>query len=155
MLIVEGQNDKLTIAARLKQGGRTDSTLLLAGAMMFPHSAPIEARATGSISPGSRLDEIRARGTLRVGMPGDYPPFGLRDKATGLWKGLDVDEAVMMAKAVVLLIIWHILDRIIWHTLVPATPCWPAEAPESSNLRTKCACSTHSRLRFGAGAPNN
>ena len=60
-LIVEGQNDKLTIAARLKQGGRTVSTLLLAGAMMFPLSAPIEAQATRSISPGSRLDEIRAR----------------------------------------------------------------------------------------------
>jgi cyclohexadienyl dehydratase len=50
-------------------------------------------------SPVSRLDEILSRGTLRVGMPGDYLPFGLRDKATGQWKGLDVDEAGMMAKA--------------------------------------------------------
>jgi cyclohexadienyl dehydratase len=97
--IVEEQNSKFKIAAKLKQLGYTVSTLLLAGAMMFPLSAPIEAQAAGSISPGSRLDEIRARGTLRVGMPGDYLPFGLCDKATGQWKGLDVDEAIMMAKA--------------------------------------------------------
>jgi cyclohexadienyl dehydratase len=67
--------------------------------MIFPLSASIEAQAAGSIGPASRLDEIRARGTFRVGMPGDYLPFGLCDKATGQWKGLDVDEAILMAKA--------------------------------------------------------
>ncbi len=47
----------------------------------------------------SRLDAILAAGTLRVGMPGDYRPFGLRDAATGDWQGLDVDEARAMAAA--------------------------------------------------------
>lgn len=67
--------------------------------MIFLFSAAVEAQTAGSLSPSSRLDEILARGALRVGMPGDYLPFGLRDKTTGQWKGLDVDEAVIMAKA--------------------------------------------------------
>jgi len=50
-------------------------------------------------APASRLDEIVSRGTLRVGMPGDYLPFALRDHATGQWQGLDVDEVGAMAKA--------------------------------------------------------
>ncbi len=47
----------------------------------------------------SRLDAILARGTLRVGMPGDYRPFGLHDKAADTWEGMDVDEAAAMARA--------------------------------------------------------
>ncbi len=47
----------------------------------------------------SRLDVILAAGVLRVGMPGDYAPFGVRDKASGDWQGLDVDEAGAMAAA--------------------------------------------------------
>lgn len=61
--------------------------------LMFPcalHAQP---------ASNSKLDEILARGTLRVGMPGDYLPFALRDKLTGHWQGLDVDEAGAMAKA--------------------------------------------------------
>ena len=50
-------------------------------------------------APASRLDAIVARGTLRVGMPGDYRPFGLHDKTADTWEGLDVDEATAMAKA--------------------------------------------------------
>ena len=52
-----------------------------------------------SAQPASRLDAILARGSLRVGMPGDYRPFGLHDAATGAWEGLDVDEATAMAAA--------------------------------------------------------
>jgi cyclohexadienyl dehydratase len=59
----------------------------------------LHAEPARSSSPGSRLDVILARGTLRVGMPGDYLPFGLYDKANGQWEGLDVDEARAMAKA--------------------------------------------------------
>ena len=50
-------------------------------------------------APVSRLDAILAAGVLRVGMPGDYRPFGLHDPVTGAWDGLDVDEARLMAAA--------------------------------------------------------
>lgn len=47
----------------------------------------------------SRLDEIVARGTLRVGLTGDYRPFSLRDKDTGAYSGLDVEMAGDLAAA--------------------------------------------------------
>jgi cyclohexadienyl dehydratase len=75
-------------------------TLLTTTSVMLLSFSPVLcAQTAGSKVPASKLDEIRAHGALRVGMPGDYLPFGLRDKASGLWKGLDVDEAGLMAKA--------------------------------------------------------
>jgi len=47
----------------------------------------------------SRLDDIIKRGTLRVGMTGDYLPFSSLDKATGAFRGFDVDMAEMLGKA--------------------------------------------------------
>jgi cyclohexadienyl dehydratase len=47
----------------------------------------------------SKLDAILTRGTLRVGLTGDYRPFSLRDKATGSFEGLDVDMAESLARA--------------------------------------------------------
>ena len=47
----------------------------------------------------SRLDEIVARGTLRVALTGDYRPFSLLDKATGQYAGLDVDMANSLAES--------------------------------------------------------
>jgi cyclohexadienyl dehydratase len=47
----------------------------------------------GGAAAQSRLDEIVARGTLRVGLTGDYRPFSARDKDTGAYSGLDVDMA--------------------------------------------------------------
>jgi cyclohexadienyl dehydratase len=41
----------------------------------------------------SRLDEIIKRGTLRVGMTGDYLPFTFFDKETTKFRGFDVDMA--------------------------------------------------------------
>jgi cyclohexadienyl dehydratase len=40
----------------------------------------------------SRLDDILARGVLRVGATGDYPPFATR-AADGTYAGLDIDMA--------------------------------------------------------------
>ena len=45
------------------------------------------------------LDEIVARGTLKVGMTGDYRPFSERNKTSGVFEGLDVDMANELAKA--------------------------------------------------------
>ncbi|WP_216856280.1 transporter substrate-binding domain-containing protein [Acidisphaera sp. S103] len=53
--------------------------------------------ATGAVAQ-SRLDDIAARGTLRVGMTGDYRPFSQRDAAGG-YTGLDVDMANNLAEA--------------------------------------------------------
>lgn len=47
----------------------------------------------------SVLDTILARGTLRVGLTGDYRPFSLLDKGAGRYEGLDVDMAERLAKA--------------------------------------------------------
>ena len=46
-----------------------------------------------------RLDEIRARGHLIVGVKGDYHPFGVRDD-TGKLVGYDIDVAHGLAEAV-------------------------------------------------------
>lgn len=47
----------------------------------------------------TRLDEIVARGVLRVGLTGDYRPFSLLDKTTGQYSGIDVDLANRLARA--------------------------------------------------------
>jgi len=47
----------------------------------------------------SRLDDIVKRGTLRVGMTGDYLPFSYLDKATQQFRGFDVDMAEALGNA--------------------------------------------------------
>jgi len=47
----------------------------------------------------SRLDDIIKRGTLRVGMTGDYAPFSYLDKATSTFRGFDVDMAEALGTA--------------------------------------------------------
>jgi cyclohexadienyl dehydratase len=47
----------------------------------------------------SRLDQIISRGTLRVGMTGDYRPFTFLDKQTQKFGGFDVDMAESLGKA--------------------------------------------------------
>ena len=47
----------------------------------------------------SRLDDIVSRGTLRVGLTGDYRPFSLLDKGNGQYAGIDVDMATNLAEA--------------------------------------------------------
>jgi cyclohexadienyl dehydratase len=47
----------------------------------------------------SRLDEIMARGTLRVGLTGDYMPFSAYDPATASFTGFDVEMAGALGKA--------------------------------------------------------
>jgi cyclohexadienyl dehydratase len=56
------------------------------------------ATAQQSAAP-SRLDDIIKRGTLRVGMTGDYLPFSSLDKTTSAFQGFDVDMAEALGKA--------------------------------------------------------
>jgi cyclohexadienyl dehydratase len=48
----------------------------------------------------SRLDAIVTRGTLRIGMTGDYLPFTYFDKTTSAFRGFDVDMAEALGKAI-------------------------------------------------------
>jgi cyclohexadienyl dehydratase len=59
----------------------------------FLLAAPAQAQQS------SRLDDIINRGTLRVGMTGDYLPFTYIDKATSKFRGFDVDMAEALGKA--------------------------------------------------------
>lgn len=52
---------------------------------------PVAAMAGDA--PQSRLDDILARGTLRVGTTGDYRPFTFLNKETNQFEGYDVDIA--------------------------------------------------------------
>ena len=47
----------------------------------------------------SRLEAIVKRGTLRIGMTGDYAPFSVFDAATSTFRGFDVDMAESIGKA--------------------------------------------------------
>src|ERR1700716_1732652 len=55
--------------------------------------------ASAHAEQASRLDEIMKRGTLRVGMTGDYLPFAYLDKETSKFRGFDVDMAEALGKA--------------------------------------------------------
>jgi len=60
---------------------------------LFVAPAPVLAQT------GNRLDEVMARGTLRVGSTGDYKPFTYRDPSDGDFKGMDIEMAGLLAKA--------------------------------------------------------
>jgi cyclohexadienyl dehydratase len=49
--------------------------------------------------PASRLDDILAKGVLRVGSTGDYKPFTYLDKTTNQFSGFDIDYAENLGKA--------------------------------------------------------
>ena len=68
---------------------------MLAGLVAALFLMTASAQAQGS----SRLDEIQKRGTLRVGMTGDYLPCSHLDKATSKFSGFDVDMAETLGKA--------------------------------------------------------
>src|SRR3984893_1948707 len=55
--------------------------------------------ASAHAQQDSRLDEIMKRGTLRVGLTGDYLPFSSLDKASSTFRGFDVDMAEALGKA--------------------------------------------------------
>jgi cyclohexadienyl dehydratase len=59
----------------------------------------LTANSAQAQTQSSRLDEIIKRGTIRVGMTGDYAPFSLFDSTTGKFRGFDVDMADALGKA--------------------------------------------------------
>ena len=67
--------------------------ILYAAAVFFLVASAAQAQQA------SRLETIIQRGTLRVGMTGDYLPFTYFDKATSTFKGFDVDVAEALGEA--------------------------------------------------------
>lgn len=66
-------------------------------AVVFAVLVALLAIAPSWAQPHNRLDEIIARGTLRVGLTGDYRPFSTRDPATNQYTGIDIDMANALA----------------------------------------------------------
>jgi len=60
--------------------------------------APAGARSAATAA-SSRLDEIVARGTLRVGSTGDYKPFTYRVAGSERFIGLDIALAEELARS--------------------------------------------------------
>lgn len=71
--------------------------LLLANAAQAQPQRQPQGQPQGQ--PESRLDGIVARGVLRVGTTGDYPPFSFRVGASGEIIGIDVELAADLARA--------------------------------------------------------
>lgn len=69
--------------------------LLLSIALALP-CALLPSLAAAQAAP-SRLDEIMARGVLRVGSTGDYKPFSYRPTKAADFVGLDIDLAADLA----------------------------------------------------------
>jgi cyclohexadienyl dehydratase len=60
---------------------------------------PLQAMAADPGAPQTVLARILARGTIRVGMTGDYKPFDILDGKTGAYQGIDAEMAQNLAKA--------------------------------------------------------
>jgi cyclohexadienyl dehydratase len=72
-----------------------DRRTILVTALALGLFATAPAHAQQSL----RLDDIIAKGTLRVGTTGDYKPFTYFDKATNQFSGFDIDLAENLGKA--------------------------------------------------------
>jgi cyclohexadienyl dehydratase len=77
---------------------------LLAGGFAAGNFLPV-AGADQTVQQGagvkaeSRLDEVIARGYIRVGTAGDYKPFTYLNPKTGEYEGYDIDAAKQLAEA--------------------------------------------------------
>jgi chorismate mutase-like protein len=75
-----------------------------------------------------RLDEIRARGVIRVGTTGDYKPFSYRTNESSPWIGLDIELAQQLAKVIGVRVEW-------------VATTWPALMPDFNENRFDIAMS--------------
>jgi cyclohexadienyl dehydratase len=76
--------------------------LALLGALPAARAQSPAPQSSAPQSPAATtlIDTITARGTLRVGLTGDYKPFSIVDSATPYgMRGLDVDMAAGLAKS--------------------------------------------------------
>src|SRR5918994_5548993 len=73
--------------------------MIAATGLVAAQTAPAWAQQAPAPGAGSKLDEVRARGRLIVGVTSEAPPFGYIDEK-GELVGFDIDVAKLMAKAV-------------------------------------------------------
>jgi len=92
------------------------ATVIALGAGTASAQAPAPASAASVPAAPSRLDDILARGTLRVGTTGDYKPFSYRIGTGDAFVGEDVALAADLAKA---LGVRLQLVPTTWSTLMP------------------------------------
>ncbi|AOK03366.1 ArtI protein [Burkholderia latens] len=62
------------------------------------HAQSATSAAPAAASTGSRLDDVLARGTLRVCTTGDYKPYSYY-RTDGRFEGIDIDMAESLAKS--------------------------------------------------------
>ena len=72
---------------------------LAASAQLLAHPSPATAQAAAGAAGRSKLDEVRARGKVIVGVTSEAPPFGFIDEQ-GALVGFDIDVARLIAKAI-------------------------------------------------------
>jgi polar amino acid transport system substrate-binding protein len=92
----------------------------------------------GQTSPRSTLDRVKSRGELVVGVKGDAPPFGFKDKYGDLW-GFDVDLGKAIAKKLG-----------VKAKFVPLVTAQRIPALKSGNVDMVAACMTITRSRARA-----
>jgi cyclohexadienyl dehydratase len=74
--------------------------LLLAAVLLIPVSfSPLAQAQLAPPAADTLLDQIIARGVLRVGSTGDYKPFSYQNPETKAFEGIDIDMAASLAKA--------------------------------------------------------
>jgi len=83
----------------------------------------------------SRLDDIVKRGSLRVGMTGDYLPFSYFDRATSKFRGFDVDMAEALGKALGVKVAYV---RTAWPQLMISISRWVAYRSRSTARKREC-----------------
>ncbi|CAJ0849359.1 Cyclohexadienyl dehydratase [Ralstonia sp. LMG 32965] len=87
------------VALLIFQGDSMFNRFIRASALLLCACAAAPALAQTTTQATNRLDEILARGTLRVGTTGDYKPFTYKNPADGRFIGLDVEMGERLAKA--------------------------------------------------------
>jgi cyclohexadienyl dehydratase len=73
------------------------SGFLLVLALALPAHA--QTQPAPQTPPASKVDEIIAKGVLRVGTTGDYKPFTYHDQAANTFEGFDIDLASNLGQA--------------------------------------------------------
>jgi cystine transport system substrate-binding protein len=72
------------MAATLSRLSKIAAAILIAGVTLNAFAADL-------------LDTVKARGTLKVAMEGNYPPFNFKDPKSGQLTGFEVDVAKLLA----------------------------------------------------------
>ena len=73
------------------------SLALASGTLAWAEDAP--ATPPARTPAPSLIDTIVAKRQLRIGLPGDYRPYGVQDAVTGGFSGIDVDLATGLAQS--------------------------------------------------------